>query len=192
MSGVINCSGVKMLGNRFYALVGVISPLIALICIALSIILSPWFSWESNALSDLGHSARSGVAPLFNFGLILTGFLTIFYSITCFKNHAKFTSYFLVLTGLTLQLVATFDEIYDFIHFLVSVLFFLSLTFTSLSYFIEKKSILAITAFIISTISWILFWQEIYIAGIAVPEIISAITTIPWIIMSAFRLYFIK
>ena len=175
--------------NRVYALFGIVGPLLAYACVGASIALSPWFTWQSSALSDLGHSIKSQVAPLFNFGLLLTGFLTVFYSMTSYKKIAKYTSYFLVLTGLALQLVATFDEVYGNLHFLVSVLFFVSLSFASLTYFIEKKSILAILAFIIGIISWILFWLEIYSAGIAIPEIISAIATFPWIIESTFRIY---
>ncbi|MEM2707195.1 MAG: hypothetical protein QW288_06765, partial [Ignisphaera sp.] len=48
---------------------------VPLICIAISIWLSPWFNILDNALSDLGHATRSSVAPIFNFGLSLGGFL---------------------------------------------------------------------------------------------------------------------
>jgi len=91
----INTKGlVGALRERNYALLGLVAPLIAIIFIVTSIVLSPWFSWWSNALSDLGRSAatdvapKSEVAPLFNFGLLLSGFLTILYAITSFRNHA--------------------------------------------------------------------------------------------------------
>ena len=61
--------------ERVYALFGVVGPLVAYISMGVSIVLSPWFSWESNALSDLGHAFRSEVASIFNFGLLLAGFL---------------------------------------------------------------------------------------------------------------------
>jgi len=180
------------LKERNYALLGLVAPLIAIIFIVVSIVLSPWFSWWSNALSDLGHSVDSEVAPLFNFGLLLSGFLTILYSITSFRNHAKYTSYFLVLTGLSLQLVATFDEVYGSLHFQVSVLFFVALGFASISYVIEKRSVLAVTALIIGFSSWILYGLEIYSAGIAVPETISSMATVTWVMLSALRIYFTK
>ena len=110
-----------------YALFGLVAPLIAIFFIVVSIVLSPWFSWWSNALSDLGHSVNSGVAPIFNFSLLLSGFLTTIYSITSFRNHAKYTSYVLVIVGLTLQLVVAFNEVYGSLHFQVSVLFFVIL-----------------------------------------------------------------
>jgi len=186
------------LNERNYALLGILAPLIAIIFIAVSIVLSPWFSWGSNALSDLGRSAatdgapKSEGAPLFNFGLLLSGFLTILYSITSFRSHAKYTSYLLVFVGLTLQLVATFDEVYGGLHFLVSVLFFAALGFASISYCVEKRSVLAFASLIIGSVSWILYGMEIYRAGIAVPETISSMATVTWVMLSALRIYFDK
>ena len=178
--------------ERSYALFGLLGPLTAFLFIGISILLSPWFSWGNNALSDLGHSVNSSVAPLFNFGLLLSGFFTILYSILSFKNHAKFTSYFLVLTGLALQLVATFDEVYGSLHFLVSVLFFLTLCFVSVSYIIEKRSVLAVVGLVIGFASWILYGLEIYSAGIAVPEAVSSLAVSTWVMLSALRIYFNK
>jgi len=186
------------LREQNYALFGLVGPLIAIFFIVVSIVLSPWFSWWSNALSDLGRSAnsevmpKSEVAPLFNFGLLLSGFLTILYSITSFRNHAKYTSYLLVFVGLTLQLVATFDEVYGSLHFQVSVLFFAALGFASISYIIEKRSVLALAALIIGSVSWILYGLKIYSAGIAVPETISSMATVTWVMLSALRIYFDK
>jgi hypothetical membrane protein len=179
-------------------LFGLVGPLIAIIFIVVSIVLSPWFSWGSNALSDLGRSAntavapKSEVAPLFNFGLLLSGFFTILYSIRSFRNHAKYTSYLLVFVGLTLQLVATFDEVYGSLHFQVSVLFFVVLGFASISYLVEKRSVLAFASLIIGSVSWILYGMEIYRAGIAVPETISSLATVTWVMLSALRIYFDK
>ena len=175
-----------------YALFGLVGPLIAIFFIVVSIVLSPWFSWWSNALSDLGHSVNSEVSPLFNFGLLLSGFFLIFYSITSFRNHAKYTSYLLVIVGLTLQLVAAFDEVYGSLHFQVSVLFFVALGFASISYVIEKRSVLAFASFVIGFASWILYGLEIYSAGIAVPETISSMASVTWVMLSALRIYFGK
>ena len=174
-----------------HALFGILGPLIAIICIAVSIVLSPWFSWGSSALSHLGHSARD-VAPLFNFGLLLCGFLIILYSITSFRNHAKYTSYALIIAGLMLQLIATFDEVYGALHLLVSVLFFVALGFASMTYNIEKKSILAFAALMVGLASWLLYGLKVYSAGIAVPETISSMAAVTWVMLSAFKIYFEK
>ena len=186
------------MNERNCALLGLLAPLIAIFFIAVSIVLSPWFSWGSNALSDLGRSAatdgasKSEVAPLFNFGLLLCGFLIILYSFTSFRKHAKYTSYVLIIAGLALQLVATFDEVYGSLHFLVSVLFFAALGFASISYCVEKRSVLAFAALVIGSVSWILYGLEIYSAGIAVPETISSMATVLWVMLSALRIYLHK
>jgi hypothetical membrane protein len=180
------------LNERNCALLGLIAPLVAFFFIAASIVLSPWFSWGSNALSDLGHSVKSGVAPLFNFGLLLCGFLIILYSLTSFRKYARYTSYVLVMAGLMLQLVATFDEVYGSLHFLVSVLFFAALGFASISYAAEKRSVLALAALVIGSVSWILYGLRIYSAGVAVPETVSSLATVSWIMLSAIRIYFHK
>jgi len=180
------------LKERNYALLGLLGPLTAIFFIVVSIVLSPWFSWWSNALSDLGHSGESEVAPLFNFGLLLSGFFTILYSITSFRNHAKYTSYVLVIAGLSLQLVATFDEVYGSLHFQVSVLFFVALGFASISYAVEKRSVIAFASLIIGFGSWILYGMEIYSVGIAVPETISSMASVTWVMLSALRIYFDK
>jgi hypothetical membrane protein len=186
---VINSEGVNSLNERNYALVGLIAPLIAIAFITGSIVLSPWFNWETSALSDMGHSVNSEAASLFNFGLLLSGFLIIVFSVTSLRNHAKYTSYSLVIVGLSLQMVATFDEVYRPVHFQVSVLFFLALGFASISYFIEKRSVIALTALIVGAVSWILYGLEVYSAGIAVPETVSSLATVTWVMLAALKIY---
>lgn len=177
--------------ERKFALFGAVGPLIAYSSIGVSIMLSPWFNWGINALSDLGHANRS-VAPLYNFGLLIAGFFIIIYSITTFRNHAKYSSYCLLISALLLQFVAAFDEVYGYLHFLVSVLLFVSFGFASIVYFLERKSISALAAFVIGLGSWMLYWAGIYRTGIAVPETISSVATVSWVVLSAFSIYFDK
>ncbi|MFP3984804.1 MAG: DUF998 domain-containing protein [Candidatus Bathyarchaeia archaeon] len=177
-----------MSDRRRYALFGIIGPLAAFFFITVSILLSPWFCWGSNALSDLGHAVKSSVAALFNLGLLATGFLTTIYSITAFRNHAKYTSYCLLASAFLLQLVATFDEVYGFLHFLVSVLLFVSFGLASIIYAVEKRSVLASAAFAVGLASWTLYWAGVYTAGIAVPETISSLAIVSWVLLSAFRI----
>jgi hypothetical membrane protein len=180
------------MNEKNYAFFGLFGPIIAMAFIGAAISLSPWFSWWENALSDLGHSITSDVAPLFNFGLLLTGFCIIVYSLTSFKNYTKYTSYCLAFTGFALQLVATFNEVYRPLHFQVSVLFFLSLCVSSVCYIIEKKSRLAIVALIVGILVWILYGMNVYSSGISVPEAVSSATTSSWVMLSAFKIYMHK
>ena len=89
-------------------------------------------------------------------------------------------------------MVATFNEVYNPLHFQVSVLFFVALGVASISYAIERRSILAFAAFVIGFASWALYGLEIYSAGVAVPEIISSMAAVTWVMLSALRIYFDK
>jgi len=178
-----------LVSRKIYALFGLVGPLIAFLFIGVSIAYSPWFRWEKNALSDLGHSVKSGVAPIFNFGLLLTGLLVILYAIGVLVEYAQFTGYSLVIAAFNLQLVAVFDEVYGRLHWAVSLLFFVSMGAASVIYALERRSYAAAIAFVIGLLSWILYWAGIYSAGVAVPETISALAILPWIISSAVEVY---
>lgn len=180
------------MNEKICALFGVVGPLAAYVSIEVSIALSPWFSWERNALSDLGHAVKSGVAPIYNFGLLVTGFLVMIYAVTVLRGYARWTSYSLAMSAFVLQLVAAFDETYGLLHSVVSFLFFVSLGSTSIMYAAERKSPLAAIAFVVGLFSWVFYWAGIYSAGVAVPEIISSVVVLPWIVSSALKLYISK
>jgi hypothetical membrane protein len=170
------------------ALLGIAGPLIAYMFIGLSIGLSPSFSWYRNALSDLGHAQKSNVSPIFNFGLLLSGFLITIYSVKSLINYAKYTGISVAFSALMLQAVAAFDEIYGRIHFVVSVLFFVSAGISCIIYFVEKRSLIALMSFLTGLLAWLTYWFGVYNAGIAVPEIISAIAVTSCIIQSALKI----
>ena len=59
---------------------GIAAPIVAFSCIIIAIVSYPAFSWTNNALSDLG--VISGVTgPLFNFGLVASGFLGLLFAV---------------------------------------------------------------------------------------------------------------
>mgnify|MGYP003882817749 CR=1 FL=1 len=109
-----------------------------------SVLLSPWFRWEVNALSDLGHSSRSPVAPLFNFGLVTGGLLMLLYSALYMDRRYPFTSKLVAAASYFLILVGAFDEVYGSLHFMVSLLFFLLLAIAALAYAHEELSLIHI------------------------------------------------
>ena len=174
--------------GRSCALFGLIGPLAAFFFIALSIVLSPWFNWQQNALSDLGHATASSVAPLYNFGLVLAGLFLIVYSVTVFRTHAKYASVCLLVSGSLLQLVAAFDEVYGGLHFLVSVLLFVSFGVALIVYTLEKRSVLALVASVTSFFAWTLYFGGIYGGGLAIPEVISSAAATSWVVLSALRI----
>lgn len=177
--------------ERVYALFGVFGPLLVYISILLSLVLSPWFSWESNALSDLGRAVTSDAAPIFNLGLLLAGFLMMIYALTVFQKHAKYSSFCLLVSTFLVQLLAVFNEVYGSLHYVVAVPHFVMLSLTSIVYTVEKRSAVALSTFIIVMFSWLLYGLNIFNIGIAVPETVSKLV-LAWIMYSAIKIYISK
>ncbi len=177
--------------ERAYALFGILGPIVVYFSISASIVLSPWFGWQSNALSDLGHSIKSDVAPLFNFGLLFAGFLLMVYASTVFKKHAKYSSICLLISAFLIQLLATFNIVYGSLHYAVAIPHFIMLSITSIVYAIERRSITAFTTFLIVLVSWMLYSLGVLEIAIAVPEAISKIV-IAWIMISGIKIYISK
>jgi len=174
--------------EKVYALFGVFGPLLVYVSIAVSLVLSPWFSWETNALSDLGHAVNSDVAAIFNLGLLLAGFFLMLYASTVFKKHAKYSSYCLLVSTFLVQLLAVFNEAYGSLHYVVAVPHFVMLSITSIVYTIEKRSAFALVTFLIVMFSWLLYALNIFNRGIAVPEMVSKLVVL-WIMYSAIKIY---
>jgi len=177
--------------ERVYALFGVFGPLLVYVSIALSLVLSPWFNWESNALSDLGHAVTSDVASIFNLGLLLAGFLMMIYALTVFKKHAKYSSFCLLVSTFLVQLLAMFNEVYGSLHYAVAVPHFVMLSLTSIVYTVERRSAVALITFMIVMFSWLLYSLNIFNIGIAVPETVSKLV-VSWIMYSAIKIYINK
>ncbi len=177
--------------ERVYALFGIFGPLLVYVSIGVSLIISPWFNWETNALSDLGHAITSDAASIFNLGLLLSGFLLMIYAVTAFKKHAKYSSFCLLVSSFLVQLIAAFNETYGSIHFAVAVPHFVMLSITSIVYTVEKKSAFAFATFLVVMFSWLLYTLDIFNIGIAVPETISKLV-VAWILYSAIKIYFGK
>lgn len=170
-----------MASERYWVLAP-LGPLTAYVFIAVSILLSPWFSWESDALSDLGHATASGAAAYYNFGLFVGGFFLLAYGLLDLRTRRPFTAISLILAALALQSVGVYDEIYGSIHGYASIAFFLLLWVTMGVYALEGRSLITAFPFIAYALVWILYWTDIYGGGVAIPEAISSATTTVWLI----------
>lgn len=177
--------------EKVYAVFGVLGPLMVYLSIAVSLIASPWFNWETNALSDLGHATTSNSASIFNLGLLLSGFFLMLYALTAFKKHAKYSSICLLVSAFLVQLLATFNEAYGQLHYMLAVPHFVMLSVTSIVYTVEKKSKAALATFLIVMFSWLLYALNIFNIGVAVPETTSKLVLL-WIMISAIKIYFGK
>ncbi|MGQ4870974.1 MAG: DUF998 domain-containing protein [Candidatus Thorarchaeota archaeon] len=176
-------------------LVGAVAPLVALICIAIAIAISPWFSWFDNALSDLGNYDNGIIAAIvFNAGLVTTGAMLLVFLIQLLRRTQDiFTrvGLFIFLVSVAfLALVGIFSENAGKIHFWVSVGFFFTfpfamwvigfswLRFAHLRWF----SIISVLLPFVSMYLWtITFGGTAPWTGVAIPEILTALTAITWI-----------
>ncbi len=167
----------------FYLMaLGFLSALIPLAFIAISIINAPWFNALDNALSDLGHATRSNVAPLFNLGLSLGGFLIGMVSMCHIPRISKALSTALSLASYSLILIAVFDEVYGPLHLVVSVIFFLSLAVFLITYAVTKRTILPIPLLILGIVAWGIHYSYDVPRGAAIPELISIFIVLPFYI----------
>ena len=192
---------------RFAGLIGIVASLFGLCSVlAATFLAGSTFSWNRNALSDIGVSTVSVAANVFNISLTLTGVLNFVFALGFTKAKAKNALFYLggillMLGGISLSLVGVFTEAYGRLHFYVSASYFslFSLAIMLNGFAFRKAgratmgniSILAglIAAFVIlsgAAAEWHI-WLGL---GFAVPEIISSIMFAAWTIWTSLDLLF--
>ncbi len=166
--------------NSIIFLLVIISYIVALVAITISIILSPWFNIFNNALSDLGHSVKSRVAPIFNLGLVLSGYIIFYLAVVVMSQYDRIRAYILMYSALMLTLVAVFDEVYGRLHVIVSILFFTSLILYLFYISVKERILLASITGIVHIILWSIYLIYRMPRGAAIPEILAILTFIPF------------
>ncbi len=149
--------------------------------IGLAALLSPWFSLFDNALSDLGHAVKSNAAPLFNLGLVLGGLLSFTVSLRS-PWVSRVYNVVLAYSGLSLILVGVFDEVYGFLHFAVSTMFFIGLAaFLAVAAACEELfiKIVSLTLLAASIALWCIHYVYGIPKGAAIPELASIASFTP-------------
>jgi hypothetical membrane protein len=196
-----------IISTRFAGLCGIIGPLIALIGIVAAILVSPWFNWLTNALSDLGHPWMLGgsngtpglnpAAPIFNTSLSLAGLITLMMTIWLIRHQVFERSVIGIIAAILLTIaqffligIGIFHEGFGYTHFVVSVGFFVTLLVAGMIYgvrLMQEKHLrlIGVMAFILALVSaliWVAYYLNVLpFTGVAIPEIISAITAIIWV-----------
>jgi len=181
---------------------GLIGPPIAIACILISIALSPQFTWEGNALSDLGHWFRTDIGPnpalrafVFNLGLISTGIILLYFTFWFIRRiddtftKIGFLPFFVAL--IFLILIGIISEDFGDAHFVVSVGFFFSFPWTmwivAIGLFRYKNLWwFAIISFILPFFCiymWVGWYGGFFPfwTGNAIPEITTALAGIGWL-----------
>jgi hypothetical membrane protein len=131
-----------------------VAPPLAFACIFLSTSLSPSFSWQENALSDLGVGRT---APLFNLGLMVAGLLLFLFSLASLlllreEPPGLLSSLLLAVDSVCLFGIGLFPENRGDTHLFFSALFFL-----------------LFPLFALTILPWLYPWR-----GWAIPETLSS------------------
>jgi hypothetical membrane protein len=191
----------KVKGMPKGALVGYLTPLIALCGIVISIGLSPDFDWVTNALSDLGHYTRTDIGPnplvraiVFNVGLVTTGILLILVSLGFMKQikdlPTRIAMIPFLIAAVFLTLIGVFSENFSPTHYYVSVGLFTTFPFSM--WFVGLVWLRFPRLRWFCVISLLLPFASVYIwwgtfngtvpwTGMAIPEILTAISAIIWV-----------
>ncbi|MCX8177268.1 MAG: DUF998 domain-containing protein [Candidatus Bathyarchaeota archaeon] len=170
---------------------GLAAPIVAFSCILSAIASYAPFNWVTNALSDLG--VQAGVtAPIFNFGLVISGFLFLVFTVGLFhlvgsRLVGKAGALLLGLACVSLVCIGVFNESFRPIHFYVSVAFFVFLPVSLLilvGYFWlagqRKMSLLTLVIGLVAAAPWALQYTIHYVSNVAIPEFISGFAGALW------------
>lgn len=157
--------------------------------IALAISMSSWFNIWNNALSDLGHAVKSSVAPIFNLGLAIGGILIVIVGLRNLYSWNRVKGSLIISMGVFLNFIGVFDEVYGWIHFLVSVLFFLSIIAYFIAISILDKSWIAVLLIIGHIAMWYLHFASEIPRGAAIPELLAVFSFLPFYIRDYFKSY---
>ncbi len=175
---------------RLAGISGIIGSILPLVMILASTVLEKSFSWNKNALSDIGVSQLSW---LFNSALVAGGLLNLLFALGL-RNYLGKTRWLkigvslIIVSSISLALVGVFTENYSIIHALVA-LGYLLLTPIGLIFIgwgeknhqIGKVSfVLGITALLaILGLPIITFVAKLQV-GFAVPEFLESLVLSIW------------
>jgi len=177
---------------------GLLTPVSAFVFIGLSIASYRWFSWTTNALSDLGV-IRGVTATLFNFGLFLSGLLALNFSVGLFilfrdSIIGKIGTGIFVLACMSLEGIAIFPEDMRPFHYIFSVAFFVLMPITLLAiagYYLKthqkRMSTFTLMVAVIATVPWVVQFTVPYVSGVAIPEAISATAGSVWTLVLSYK-----
>jgi hypothetical membrane protein len=184
---------------KMSGILGIAAPVIAFTCTLLSISFYQSFSWTANALSDLG--VENGFsAPLFNFGLILSGILALLFVTGLFKfmhegTTGRVGAFILGSATIALTSIGIFPENVKLAHYFASVAFFvifpISMFAIAAAFMHERKmkmGLFTIAVAIIAGVPWIIQFVFQYFPNVAIPETISALSAAAWAMVQGFNM----
>lgn len=163
---------------------GVISQLVGVSMLLVAVSQSPWFSWTESYLSLLGVEGSARV--LFNWGLILTGLLSLVFAIGLRRNLllsrlGQVGVVSLILASIAMSAIGIFPSSADLSHDLASVLFFVFVILALLviavaTLMVAKRGwgLLSLAAGVLILAFWLVPWPW---RGGAIPQLLFCL---PW------------
>jgi hypothetical membrane protein len=187
---------VKLL--RFGGFCGILGSGLSIALVLIATVLSPWFRWENNALSELGVGE---VSLLFNGAMLIGGVLIFFFALGIREyldvNRSVRVGVNLIITAsIFLALVGVFTVDMMLMHGIASLgplllapLGFIFIGFGTEEAKLRKFSIGSGAAALISilVLPMVILFIPFKI-GFAVPEIINTIITTVWIFVMGIKL----
>ncbi len=171
---------------------GMLAGVVAFAGIAFAIISYPQFSWQGNALSDLG--VVPGITSFaFNYGIIASGVLMLAFACGLFffaggTIMGKIGAVVAVFLGLSLAGIGAFTESSEPFHYAFSISFFIFLPLGMLCFSAEFSrssermlANLSLAMAFVAIASWVFHLVFGFGQNVAIPEIISAAAVAIWV-----------
>ena len=183
---------------RLAGISGILGSVLPLIMVLSATFLSSWFSWNANALSELGVGEQ---AAIFNSAMLLGGGLNVLFALGLYKylSGERLTRagiFSIMSSSICLALVGVFTIDYLAMHIIVALGYFvlapagfLLIGFGTKERAIKKASLACgiIGLLAILVLPLIIFALQLKV-GFAVPEFAEALAILFWTIFMSSRL----
>ena len=184
---------------RLCGLCGIVGSVLSLIMIYVATALSPWFRWDTNALSELGVGE---MAMLFNGAVIIGGVLNFFFALgvreyLAVKRSIKIGAVLIMLGSAFLVLVGIFTISYPVSYAIVSLGYFIVSPVGVILIGLGTREsatgmssvaigVVALVAILVLPIALLALSLRV---GFGVPEIIEALIMAVWIVFMGLKLF---
>ncbi len=170
--------------RRIAGVCGITSQIVGLTALLVTISNSPWFSWTENHISVLG--VEGSATTLFNWGLILTGVLSLIFAIGLGKSLlssqlGQWGRSSLVLGSVAMSAVGIFPRTIRLLHNLAGLAFLAFIVLALLLVGVAAVSasqlrwgLLSLTAGVLIVVFWLVPWPW---SGGAIPQ---SLFCLPW------------
>ncbi len=176
--------------NHLFSWIALIWPWITIFLIILNILISPWFSWYKNALSDLGVHQYGFI---FNSAIFTEGIINGLYFFFYGKNSRQ--RYLIVIGSFSLSLVGVFNENFHLLHLIFALIYFILMPIYIILNSGYTENLNKFFNIIIGTVSLFVIIVGILssfsliprILGLGVYEMLEAVLISMWISIYIFR-----